>query len=62
MADVNDPSRAAPHTAVVLAAWFGTRAIRLGDTRARVPVVTGLVVAGGFILLNGLSALILVLS
>ena len=46
----------------VLAAWFGTRAIRLGDERARVPVVVGLVVAGGFILLNGLSALLLVLS
>jgi Na+/melibiose symporter-like transporter len=46
----------------LLAAWFGTRAIRLGDVRARVPVVVGLVVAGGFLLLNGLSALAILLS
>lgn len=46
----------------VLAAWFGTRAMRLGDARGRVPMIVGLVVAGAFVLLNGLSALTILLS
>jgi Na+/melibiose symporter-like transporter len=46
----------------VLAVWFGRRAVRLGDVRARVPMTVAVVVAGGFVLLNGFSALILVLS
>ena len=41
------------------AVWFGRRAVRLGDVRARVPMVVGLVVAGAFVLLNGLSALLM---
>ena len=45
-----------------LAVWFGRRAVRLGDRRARVPMTVGLVVAGAFILLNGLSALTILLS
>lgn len=46
----------------VLAASFGTRAMRLGDAHGRVPMVVALVVAGGFVLLNGLSALAILLS
>jgi hypothetical protein len=46
----------------VLAAWFGTRAMRLGDASGRVPMVVALVVAGGFVVLNGLSALAILLS
>jgi hypothetical protein len=45
-----------------LAVWFGSRAVRLGDARARVPMAVALVVGGGFVLLNGLSALALLLS
>jgi Na+/melibiose symporter-like transporter len=46
----------------VLAVWFGRRAVRLGDARARVPMAVGVIVAGGFVLLNGLSALLLLFS
>jgi Na+/melibiose symporter-like transporter len=46
----------------VFAVWFGRRALRLGDVRARVPMAVALVVGGGFVLLNGLSALAILLS
>ena len=46
----------------VLAVWFGRRAMRLGDARGRVPMLVALVVAGAFVLLNGLSALAILLS
>lgn len=42
----------------VAAVHFGRVAVRLGDARGRRPMVLALVVAGGFILLNGLSALL----
>lgn len=41
----------------VAAVHFGRRAIRRGDPRARLPMRIGLVVAGGFVLTNGISAL-----
>jgi hypothetical protein len=40
----------------VLAVHFGRRAMRLGDPRGRYPIVVALVVAGGFVLLNLVSA------
>lgn len=45
-----------------LAAYFGTRAQRLGDPRGRVPVLVALVVAGSFVATNGLSAALIWLS
>jgi hypothetical protein len=36
--------------------------VRLGDVRARVPMAVALVVGGGFVLLNGLSAPAILLS
>jgi hypothetical protein len=45
-----------------LAVWFGRRAVRLGDLRARVPMGVGVAVAGAFVLLNALSALAILLS
>ena len=44
----------------VFAAHFGRRALGLGDTRGRVPMVVGVIIALGFMLLNGISALIYV--
>jgi hypothetical protein len=41
----------------VAATYFGRRATRLGDVNGRLPVVVGIVVAGAFLLLNGISAL-----
>ena len=46
----------------VLAVWFGRQAVRLGDVRARIPMIVGLVVAGAFVLLNGLSALVMLFA
>lgn len=46
----------------VAAVHFGRKAIRLGDARARIPMWIALVVAAGFVLLNGISALTLWLS
>jgi hypothetical protein len=46
----------------VSAVYFGKRAMRYGDDRARIPMVLALVVAAGFLLLNGLSALVIWLS
>lgn len=46
----------------VAAVYFGRRATRLGDARGRLPMVVALVVAAGFILLNGISALTIWLS
>jgi hypothetical protein len=46
----------------VAAVYFGRRAMRLGDARGRLPMVVALVVAAGFVLLNGLSALTIWLS
>lgn len=40
----------------VLAVHFGRQAVRLGDARGRVPMVAAVVVAAGFVLLNGVSA------
>ena len=37
------------------ATYVGRRAIRLGDTRARIPIGIGLAMTAGFVLLNGLS-------
>ena len=47
---------------VALTVYFGTRAKRLGDAGARVPMIVALVLAGGFIALNGVSALSIWLS
>jgi hypothetical protein len=41
----------------VAAVHFGRRAVRLGDSGGRRPMVVALVVAAGFVLLNGISAL-----
>jgi hypothetical protein len=41
----------------VAAVHFGRRAVRLGDAGGRRPMVVALVVAAGFVLLNGISAL-----
>lgn len=46
----------------VLAVHFGRRAMKLGDVRGRLPMIVGVVVAAGFVLLNGLSALLIWLS
>lgn len=46
----------------VAAAYFGRRAMRLGDARGRLPMLVGFVVAGAFVLLNGASALAIWLS
>jgi hypothetical protein len=40
----------------VLAVHYGRRAMRLGEPRGRYPVVVAVVVAGGFVLLNLVSA------
>lgn len=39
------------------AAYFGRRAIRLGDDRGRTPVIVASVLVGAFLLQNGVSAL-----
>lgn len=41
----------------VAAAHYGHRAMRLGEPRGRRPVVVALVVAGGFVVLNLVSAI-----
>lgn len=41
----------------VLAVHYGRRAVRLGEPRGRYPMVIALVVAGGFVLLNLVSAI-----
>jgi hypothetical protein len=41
---------------------FGRRAIQHGDRRARTPMVTALMIAAGFVLLNGASGLAIWLS
>lgn len=46
----------------VLAVHFGRRAMRLGDPRGRYPIVVALVVAGGFVLLNLVSGVAVLLS
>lgn len=46
----------------VVAVHLGRRAMRLGDVRGRLPAAVALVVAAGFVLLNGLSALTVWLS
>ena len=46
----------------VSAVSFGRRAMRHGDTRARIPMALALVVAAGFVLVNGISALAIWLS
>ena len=46
----------------VAATYFGRRAMRLGDAKGRVPMVVSFVVAGGFLLINGISALAIWLS
>jgi hypothetical protein len=44
------------------AVYFGRRAMRHGDNEARIPVALALIVAAGFVLLNGISALAIWLS
>ena len=46
----------------VPAVHFGRRAMRHGDGRARIPMVRALIVAAGFVVLNGISALAIWLS
>ena len=41
----------------VLAVHYGRRAMQLGEPRGRYPVVVAVVVAGGFVLLNLVSAI-----
>lgn len=38
------------------ATWFGRRAVRLGDPRGRTPMIVGIVIALGFVLMNVLGA------
>jgi hypothetical protein len=40
----------------VLAVHYGRRAMRLGEPRGRYPVVAAVLLAGGFVLLNLVSA------
>lgn len=42
----------------VAAVLFGRQALRAGDRRARVPMTIAVTVAVGFVLLNGLAALV----
>lgn len=42
--------------------YFGRRALRLGDKGARAPMIVATVIAAGFIVLNGVSALAIWLS
>lgn len=46
----------------VLAVHFGSRAMKLGDDRGRLPMVLAIVVAAAFVLLNGVSAVAIWLS
>ncbi len=46
----------------VSAVYFGRRAMRHGDDRARIPMALAVILAAGFILLNGISALAIWLS
>ncbi|KQV71408.1 hypothetical protein ASC64_05080 [Nocardioides sp. Root122] len=46
----------------VLSWHFGRRAMALGDPRGRYPVVVALVVAGGFVLLNLVSGVAVLVS
>ncbi|WP_299929416.1 hypothetical protein [uncultured Nocardioides sp.] len=46
----------------VLAVHYGRRAVRLGESRGRYPIVVALVVAGGFVLLNLLSGILVLLA
>jgi hypothetical protein len=46
----------------VATVWLGRGAMRLGDDRGRLPIIVAIVVATGFVLLNGISALIIWLS
>lgn len=45
-----------------LAVHFGRRAVRLGDHRGRSPMIVALVLAAGFVLLNGISGIAVLLS
>jgi hypothetical protein len=46
----------------VPAVHYGRRAVRLGEPRGRYPIVVALVVAGGFVLLNLLSGILVLLA
>jgi len=46
----------------VLVWHFGRRAMDLGDPRGRYPIVVALVVAGGFVLLNLISGIAVLLA
>lgn len=46
----------------VLCLHFGRRALRQGDDSAKAPMILALVFAGGFLALNGLSGLLVLLS
>jgi predicted membrane-bound mannosyltransferase len=46
----------------VLVVHFGRRAVGLGDPQGRVPMILAAVAAGGFVLVNGLSGLLVWLS
>jgi hypothetical protein len=44
-----------------LSLYFGRRALRLGDDRARAPMIVAVAIAGGFVVLNGISGLAILL-
>ena len=46
----------------VLAVHFGRRGLQQGDGAARAPMIAAVVIAAGFLLLNGASALLILLS
>jgi hypothetical protein len=46
----------------VLAVHYGRRAMRLGEPRGRYPIVVALVGGGGFVLLNLLSGILVLLA
>ena len=46
----------------VLVVHYGRRAMRLGDPRGRYPIVVALVVGGGFLLLNLVSGVAVLLA
>lgn len=46
----------------VVAVHFARRAIRLGDDRGHIPLIVAIVIAAGFVLLNGVSGIAVLLS
>lgn len=45
-----------------LAVHFGRRAMHLGDQRGRIPMIVAVVLVAGFVLINGVSGIAIMLS